>query len=49
MMQAMAIKVVIDTNVLVSTLSSRSVYHWLIEQLLNEQYELHITDEIMLE
>jgi len=45
----MAIKTVIDTNVLVSALSSRSVYHWLIELLLDEKIELYITDEILQE
>ncbi len=45
----MAIKAVIDTNVLVSALSSRSIYHWLILQLLNEKIELYITDEILFE
>jgi putative PIN family toxin of toxin-antitoxin system len=43
------IKAIIDTNVLVSALSSRSVYHWLIEDLLNEKFQLFITDEILLE
>lgn len=43
------IKVLIDTNVLVSALSSRSVYHWLIDALLEERFQLFITDEIMLE
>src|ERR1700744_5445565 len=45
----MAIKTVIDTNVLVSALSSKSVYHWLIDLLLEEKIELYITDEILLE
>ena len=45
----MAIKTVIDTNVLVSALSSKSVYHWLIESLLDEKFELYITDDIVLE
>ncbi len=43
------IKAVIDTNVLVSALSSRSVYHWLIEALLDEQFQMFVTDEILLE
>ena len=42
-------KIVIDTNVLVSALSSRSVHHWLIQALLNEQFQLFVTDEILLE
>jgi len=42
-------KVVIDTNVLVSSLSSKSAYHWLIQQLLSEKIEVLISDEILLE
>jgi putative PIN family toxin of toxin-antitoxin system len=42
-------KVVFDTNVLVSALSSRSVYHWLINELFNEKFEVYLTDEILLE
>ena len=42
-------KVVIDTNVLVSTLSSRSVYHWLITALFNLKFDVFITEEILLE
>src|SRR5665213_2904064 len=43
------IKVVLDTNVLVSALSSRSVYHWLITALLNEEFDVYITGDILLE
>ena len=43
------IKLVLDTNVLVSALSSRSVYHWLITALFNEKFEVYITDDILLE
>lgn len=43
------IKVIIDTNVLVSALSSKSINHWLIEALLNERFQLFVTDEILLE
>ncbi len=45
----MAVKTVIDTNVLVASLSSRSIYHWLIKLLLEGLIELYITDEILLE
>lgn len=45
----MVIKTVIDTNVLVSALSSKSRYHWLIELLLEESIDLYVTDEILLE
>ncbi|HRE51652.1 MAG TPA: putative toxin-antitoxin system toxin component, PIN family [Flavitalea sp.] len=42
-------KLVIDTNVLVSSLSRHSVYHWLIEKLLDGAFDLYITNEILLE
>jgi putative PIN family toxin of toxin-antitoxin system len=45
----MALKIVIDTNVLVSALSSKSNYHWLLELLLEEKFDLYITDEILFE
>jgi putative PIN family toxin of toxin-antitoxin system len=45
----MKIKTVIDTNVLVSALSSKSIYHWLVELILNEEIEVFVTDEILLE
>ncbi len=42
-------KIVLDTNVLVSALSSRSIYHWLITELFNEKFEVFLTVEILLE
>jgi len=45
----MVIKTVIDTNIIVSALSTKSIYHWLIELLLDEQIELYVTEEILLE
>ena len=45
----MAIKTVIDTNVLVSALSTRSAYHWLIRLLLEERIDLYVTTEILME
>lgn len=42
-------KVVIDTNILVSALSSRSAYHWMITELFNEKFEVFITEDILLE
>jgi putative PIN family toxin of toxin-antitoxin system len=42
-------KVVIDTNVLVASLSSRSPYHWLIRALLQKEFDLYLTTEIYLE
>lgn len=45
----MAIRTVIDTNVLVSSLSSKSQYHWVVELLLEEKLDLSVTEEILLE
>jgi uncharacterized protein len=45
----MAIKTVIDTNVIVSALSGRSVYHSLIRLLLDEKIDLYVTTEILME
>ncbi len=42
-------KVVLDTNVLVSSPSSKSTYHWLITELFNEKFEVLLTEEILLE
>jgi putative PIN family toxin of toxin-antitoxin system len=42
-------KVVVDTNVLVSALSTKSIHHWVVKQILDEKFDLHIADEIMLE
>jgi putative PIN family toxin of toxin-antitoxin system len=45
----MAIKTVIDTNVVVAFLSSKSKHHWLIEFLLYQRIELFVTEDILLE
>ena len=45
----MLMKVVIVTNVLVSALSSKSIYHWLVIELFNEKFEISITEEVLLE
>lgn len=42
-------KVVIDTNVLVAALSQKSQYHWLVRQILDEKFDVYVTDEIVLE
>lgn len=42
-------KLVIDTNVIIAALSSKSKYHWLIQWLIEGRYELCITEEIYLE
>ncbi len=42
-------KTVIDTNIIVASLSSYSEYHWVIESILNKQIDLFVTNEILLE
>ncbi len=45
----MASKVVVDTNALVSSLSSKSEFHKLIRMILDEDVNVFVTDEIMFE
>lgn len=40
---------VIDTNVFVASLSRTSPYHWVIESLLNEVFEICYSNEVLLE
>jgi putative PIN family toxin of toxin-antitoxin system len=42
-------KVVIDTNILISSLSSRSSSHWVIDAFISEQFVLVISNDILLE
>lgn len=41
------LNVVLDTNVLLVSVSSRSKYHWLFRDLLDSKYELSVTTEIL--
>ena len=43
------LKVVLDTNVLLVSISSKSIYHWIYEKLLAKEYDLFITNEILME
>ena len=43
------IKVVLDTNVLLVSISSKSKYHWIYDKLVDDEYDLFITNEILLE
>jgi rRNA-processing protein FCF1 len=43
------IKIVLDTNVLLVSISSRSKYHWIFQELLSGSFVLVITTEILLE
>lgn len=43
------LKVVLDTNVLLVSISSKSEHHWVYEKLLAKEYDLYITNEILME
>lgn len=43
------LKIVLDTNILLVSISSKSKYHWVFSELLNGNYELFVTNEILLE
>lgn len=42
-------KLVVDTNIILVSLSEYSPYHWVLKSLLNKQYILCVTNEILLE
>ena len=43
------LKVVLDTNILLVSISSKSKYHWIFSSLLNNKDELYVSNEILLE
>jgi putative PIN family toxin of toxin-antitoxin system len=43
------LKVVLDTNVLLVSISSKSKYHWIYDKLVDDEYDLFITNEILME
>jgi uncharacterized protein len=43
------LKIILDTNVLLVSISSKSPYHWIFEKLINGAFELGITSEILME
>lgn len=45
----MALTAVIDTNILLVSISDQSLYHWIYEGLCNERYTLLVSTEIVLE
>ena len=44
-----SLKVILDTNVLLVSISSKSPYHWIYEKLINTDFDLGITSEILME
>ena len=43
------LRFVIDTNVLLVSISSKSQYHWIFQGLINHKFEIAITNEILSE
>lgn len=43
------LKVVIDTNVLLVSISSKSKYHWLFQKMIGQEFEVYISNEILTE
>jgi putative PIN family toxin of toxin-antitoxin system len=43
------LKVVLDTNVLLVSISSKSKHHWLFQKLLAQAFDIVITNEILME
>lgn len=41
------LKIVLDTNVLLVSISSKSRYHWIFEGLVHDEFDLYITNEIL--
>jgi len=42
-------KIVLDTNVLLVSVSSRSKYHWIFQKLLKGEYDLYMSNEVLME
>lgn len=40
------LKIVIDTNVLLVSISSRSEFHWLFQGIMNNEFAVAITNEM---
>lgn len=45
----MPLRIVLDTNVLLVSISERSSYHWIFRALIEERYELLVSSAILLE
>lgn len=43
------LRIVIDTNVLLVAISSKSKYHWIFEKLLHSEFDLFITNDVLTE
>ncbi len=45
----MKIRIVLDTNIILSSISSKSPYHYILKALFDGYYELYVTTDILLE
>ena len=43
------LRIVIDTNVMLVSISSKSKYHWIFEKLLNSEFDLFVTNDVLVE
>jgi putative PIN family toxin of toxin-antitoxin system len=43
------LRIVLDTNILLVSVSSRSKYHWIFQKILNGVFDLYVTTEILAE
>ncbi|QTA85966.1 hypothetical protein [Desulfonema magnum] len=43
------LRIVLDTNILLVSVSSRSKYHWVFQKILNGAFEMYLTNEILAE
>lgn len=43
------LRLVLDTNILLVSISSKSAYHWIFEALLADEFDLCVTHDILLE
>lgn len=43
------LRIIIDTNVLLVSISSKSKYHWIYQKLLNGDFDLYISNDILME
>lgn len=49
MMKTNRLRIVLDTNVLLVSISPHSQYHWIFENLIVGNYEIFVTNEILME
>ncbi|HOV12821.1 MAG TPA: putative toxin-antitoxin system toxin component, PIN family [Spirochaetota bacterium] len=48
-MKSNKLKIILDTNILLVSLSKTSKYHWIFEKLNNEEFDLFISNDVLSE